>query len=287
MTGNQQLLRSTSIALTFLVILNLNFGYCQTDVSENAVVMGVAAARTEFLRVASAADATPQALELAIVHYIGADSISIDLVAVVHLGEREYYRQIDSVMVPFEVVLYEGVSSDSVSETVVWEKDKFEQDPMYRRYRRLAKLFGFVGQLDGIDYSRSNFVHADLRWAELRRRLESENVPMPDFSQLDTAVTILEGKLTGAPPTVLREFRRQMAQGFASKRQNMAGRPEFAIEIRNDHVLDILRAQLRSGKKRIAILYGADHMPDLHAHLLNDFGMTPSRRWWLEAWNLR
>ena len=51
--------------------------------------------------------------------------------------------------------------------------------------------------------------------------------------------------------------------------------------------LDILKQQLKAGKKRIAIFYGAAHMPDFDKRLKDDFGMKPTTNEWIDAWSLK
>jgi hypothetical protein len=49
----------------------------------------------------------------------------------------------------------------------------------------------------------------------------------------------------------------------------------------------VLRKELAAGKSKIAIFYGAGHMPDLQKRLRDDFGMKPVGTRWLAAWNLQ
>jgi len=58
------------------------------------------------------------------------------------------------------------------------------------------------------------------------------------------------------------------------------------ISGRNQVVLDILRKEIAAGKKKIAIFYGAGHMPDFHMRLLDKFKLEPVNTRWLTAWNL-
>ena len=58
------------------------------------------------------------------------------------------------------------------------------------------------------------------------------------------------------------------------------------ITERNKRALEVLQRELQSGKKRIAVFYGAGHTPDLHQRLVKDFGLKPVRTRWLTAWNL-
>ena len=59
------------------------------------------------------------------------------------------------------------------------------------------------------------------------------------------------------------------------------------IEGRNQAALKVLKKQIDAGKKKIAIFYGAGHMPDMEKHLLADFKLKHDGERWLEAWNLR
>jgi len=49
----------------------------------------------------------------------------------------------------------------------------------------------------------------------------------------------------------------------------------------------VLRDRIAAGEARIAIFYGAAHMPDFDARLRADFGLQPRETVWLEAWDLR
>ena len=56
---------------------------------------------------------------------------------------------------------------------------------------------------------------------------------------------------------------------------------------RNRVAIDVLAKQISAGKKRLAIFYGAAHMPDMEERLAEKFALQPVGSIWLEAWNLR
>ena len=58
------------------------------------------------------------------------------------------------------------------------------------------------------------------------------------------------------------------------------------IKERNEVALAELSRQLESGKERIALFYGAAHLPDLTDHLLTDFPTEKTEIRWLTAWKL-
>jgi hypothetical protein len=43
---------------------------------------------------------------------------------------------------------------------------------------------------------------------------------------------------------------------------------------------------LAAGKRKIAIFYGAGHLPDFRERLENEFGYRPVKTTWVDAWSL-
>ena len=56
---------------------------------------------------------------------------------------------------------------------------------------------------------------------------------------------------------------------------------------RNKRCFEVLDKQLQAGKKRIAIFYGAAHLPDMERRLLGDYGFKRGGESWLAAWQLQ
>ncbi|KAL0910398.1 hypothetical protein M5K25_021377 [Dendrobium thyrsiflorum] len=56
---------------------------------------------------------------------------------------------------------------------------------------------------------------------------------------------------------------------------------------RNRVAAETLQKAIDSGYKRIAVLYGGGHMPDLGRRLREEFNMVPSRVQWITAWSIR
>ena len=57
------------------------------------------------------------------------------------------------------------------------------------------------------------------------------------------------------------------------------------IGARNERAIEVLRAQLDKGSKRIGIFYGVGHMPDLEARLAA-MGLVRTDTVWIDAWKL-
>jgi hypothetical protein len=61
---------------------------------------------------------------------------------------------------------------------------------------------------------------------------------------------------------------------------------QLLVEDRNKACMKVLQQQLAAGKKKIAIFYGAAHMPDFDKRLKEDFGMKRTTSEWVDAWSL-
>jgi hypothetical protein len=48
----------------------------------------------------------------------------------------------------------------------------------------------------------------------------------------------------------------------------------------------VLRKELSAGKKKVAVFYGAAHMPDFQKRLHDEFNMSPVNTRWLTAWDM-
>jgi hypothetical protein len=59
------------------------------------------------------------------------------------------------------------------------------------------------------------------------------------------------------------------------------------INHRNAKAMEILERELKAGKRRVSIFYGAGHLPDMQQRLLADFNLKRGGQYWLEAWKLR
>jgi hypothetical protein len=55
---------------------------------------------------------------------------------------------------------------------------------------------------------------------------------------------------------------------------------------RNRKAFEVLDRELKAGKKKIGVFYGAAHLPDMEKRLLSDFGLKRSGERWVSAWSL-
>jgi hypothetical protein len=85
-------------------------------------------------------------------------------------------------------------------------------------------------------------------------------------------------------------LKRVMAEQMAALGGTMASLdgPEGSTIVteRNKKALVVLRRELDAGKQRLAVFYGAAHLPDMEKRLLNDFGLKRAELRWMTAWDL-
>ena len=182
-------------------------------------------------------------------------------------------------------------------------------DSLVSRFQRgLCKTLDLEFQLDAIDYNRPNFVHADLspeRFARImKERGESFwTIFMRFFSAQMRAMQEGMGQhLTG--PAMLEALRspertRNMKFLLAQEIKEMEtlfanldsgkkeGESSILVGERNRAAIEVLKTQIRKGRKRLAIFYGAGHMPDMEARLQRDLGFELRGKEWIIAWDLR
>jgi hypothetical protein len=269
-----------------------------------------------FLRLTRDDRDRPRSLETAIVSYgeTAADArragrrtpVQVDLVAAVHLGSRDYYETLDRLFVDYDAVLYELVAPPHAR---VPKPGRKPAGAIGAAQQGMTRMLGLEFQLERIDYTAPNFVHADLSprefdaamakrgesWWSTFARLMAEAAARAEKGNAATGpeVTLgdMVGILFGAEADRQIRLRRLMAEQFSDMEVLTAAfggeKGSTLITDRNTAALDVLRDRMRAGDARIAIFYGAAHMDDFDRRLRDDFGLQPRESVWLEAWDLR
>jgi hypothetical protein len=263
-----------------------------------------------FVRVVRDDEGEPAALETSVVRYRLAEpegprspraAVTVDLVAAVHLGSARYYDTLDRLFRNYDAVLYELVAPENAR---VPQPGRKPSGTIGQAQAGLTRLLGLSFQLDEIDYRAPNFIHADLTPRQfdeaMRRRGESWwsmfMTLMRESMARETAGKSEEfgfGDLFSALFGDHREIRlrRLMAVQLSDMDVLTAAfggeKGSTLLSDRNAAAIDVLRRELARGKRRLAIFYGAAHMPDLDARLRREFGLVPDESEWIEAWDLR
>lgn len=266
-------------------------------------VAAVAEDKQQFLRLLRDDDKTPVALETAVVRYASQDPtrpFTVDLIGAIHVGEKAYFDSLNRTFEDYDAVLYELVAPKDSNVPMQGQRSGH---PVSVLQVSMKNVLGLEFQLDRVDYRRKNFVHADLSPDEFAKSMEEkgESFTKLMFRMMGQGVAQQSGDparsndfaLLGAffSKNRARDLKRVFAQQFEEmeKANAVLDGPDGSTIIteRNRRAVEVLNKQLQAGKQRLAIFYGAAHLPDFDQRLRDELKLKPVSERWLEAWNLR
>lgn len=246
----------------------------------------------------------PLSMDTAIVHFVDAKKeVAVDLIAAVHIGDKEYYEELNEIFKGYDAVLYELVAEEGTvldKETIANRK---ERSILSSFQSGMGEALALDFQLHHVDYTAGNFVHADLSPAEFSRRVSERG----DLLQMLYRAIILsakksqeggdeelkmQGRLLGtlfaADPSLAlkRFFAKEMINQMDDSVFIIGGDGSAIITDRNNAALKVLRRELDGGKKKLAIFYGGAHLPEFVKSLEKDFKLTLDEVTWVIAWDL-
>lgn len=305
-----------------------------------------------FVRVRRDKLGVAQALETAIVRYRPAHGHGedyVDLVAAVHIADREYYEKLNRTFRDYDAVLYELVAPEGTRIPRGGAQTK-DRHLVSQIQGGMKELLGLEHQLEVIDYTCDNLVHADMSPEEFARSMQDRGesffqillkMTMEGMAQqthqagenerasvVDLALSLVSRKKAAEVQEKLAHQWRNLRSGrgleineenagrlgdlemllalFSGNRAQRLKRvmaeqmttlggsmssldgPEGSTIVteRNKKALQTLRRELDAGKHRVAIFYGAAHLPDMEKRLIAEFGFQRGEVRWLTAWNL-
>jgi hypothetical protein len=259
----------------------------------------------KFLRVLRTDDGQPIAMQTSISRYIPTDpkreGIVVELVSAVHVGEGTYYSALNKLFKEFDAVLFELVAPEG---TRIPKGGGEARGVVSGLQNGIKDLLDLEFQLNKVDYTSDNFIHADMSPEAFTKAMadRGESIWSMMFRMMGHAMAQQAAGGKNAPndfEVLMALFDRNRALKLKRIMAGQFENLEFVttalsgpngsalIEGRNEAALKVLKKQLDSGKRKIAIFYGAGHMPDIEKRLLADFGMKHESERWLDAWNLR
>ncbi len=263
---------------------------------------------TDYLRMTRDRTGAPQSLETSITRFRSADGkLLVDLIAVIHVGERDYYRKLDHQFTQYDSLLYELVAPPE-SRVPDPQATDSSGHPIRWLQGSMQRMLGLESQLKHIDYRQPNFVHADLSPAEMKRKMSDrgDNAwtvalrAMTEFLQRQQRAqgdgTLLPGGEIADLQQLMEmlsnpsQLKTVIATQFTSGSLDMglgATLNQLLITDRNEAAMKVLRQQIEDGKTRIGIFYGAAHMPDFEKRLTGELELRKTRQAWVQAWNLK
>jgi hypothetical protein len=260
---------------------------------------------SRFVRVLRSDDGEPLGLQTSIVRYVPTDEsnpgVTVDLIGAVHVADRDYYEELNRRFSSYDAVLYELVAPEGTR--VPRGGGKRGRHPVSSLQGVMKSMLELDFQLDHIDYTKKNLVHADMSPDEFARSMKErgESFLQILFRMMGHAMAKQSSDTSDATdlkllaalfaPDRARQLKRTMAEQFEEMEGIMAafGGPEGSTLIteRNKKALGVLTEQMQAGKRRLGIFYGAGHMADMEKRLVDDFRMRRLHQDWLTAWDLR
>ena len=239
-------------------------------------------------------------LETAVATFERPDGVRVSLVAAVHVADRSYYEALNRSFEKLDALLYEMVKPEGV----VPRPGERSGNIISILQHGMKDILGLEFQLDVIDYTRSNFVHADMDSATFERlqaergenlftlmlRAITEDFKRQakgDVSDEINGFELLAAFLSRDRARALKLLLGRQFQDIENKLSGLEGdQGTVILTERNKVVIDVLRRNLTDGKKDIGIFYGGGHMPFLEKKLTEDLGFKPKEKKWLVAWDM-
>ncbi len=244
-------------------------------------------------------------LQTSIVTYRNSNGATVDLIAAIHVADAPYYADLNRRFRSYDSVLYEMVKPRGAD---------VPRGPTTRG-PSITKPLGWVGiiqqgmknmlqlsfQLDQIDYTRPNFVHADLDVETFLQMQEDRGETI--FGLMLQQAFKEMGNDQGDPidvaalltalqsPDRARQLKLVLARGFEQMDDmlNNLGGPDGTVLVteRNRQALKVLKQRLDRGDKKLAIFYGAAHLKEMEIDLTGPMGFKQvGDPQWLTAWNM-
>jgi len=218
------------------------------------------------------------------------------------VGSREYYKELNKRFKNYDSMLYELVADPSANKPLPGaERGGF--NPLGAMQTGMKDVLKLTFQLDEVDYTPSNFVHADMSPEDFQEDMKARGdgfVAM--FARAMGAGLAVQNSKKGSTQqaelmaAVLAKdtirLRRVMADQFESMDSQMAGLADkngksTLLTERNTKAFEVMEKEMANGKKSLGIFYGAGHLLDMHQRLIRDYKATPTTVEWLEAWPLK
>ena len=259
--------------------------------------------RPAYMRVERDDEGTPLALQTSIVRFVPENrqtvGVTVDLIGAVHVGDQAYYETLNRRFRDYDVVLYELIAPEGTR--IPRGGGKGGGGAIGGIQNGLKSMLDLTHQLNHIDYTARNLVHADMSPGEFSQAMEDrgESWLQMYFREIGYSMATQAGKNNHGDLSMLRALfsrdrTRQMKILLAKQFEAQEGLvgalegPEGSAIItgRNGKCFKILQEQIRRGEKRVAVFYGAGHLYDMELRLERDFGLQRSRECWVDAWNL-
>ena len=258
------------------------------------------AEKTEFLRFVDDDDGGGK-LESAIATYRNEGGVKVHLVAALHVGEKSYYHGLSKTFEGYDALLYEMVKPKGAGAPAPGQ----QAGGMVSGFQRFLKdVLELEFQLDAIDYTADNFVHADLDVETFFKLQEERGESLFTLMLRSMMSQMARQGQPGAPrpitmfdilaamnsPDSARQYKLLLARQFQDVEAQIAAMegPNGSVLLteRNKAAMRVVKEQLAAGKKNLGVFYGAAHMKDLERRLIDELGFKRTNMEYRIAWDL-
>lgn len=261
------------------------------------------APRAKYVRLERNPAGDPLTLQTAIARFVpggtDSDDLVVDLIGAIHVADADYYEALNKRFADYDVVLYEMVAPQG---TKIPKGTKPGGHPVAMLQNGLKDVLKLDHQLERIDYTLDNMVHADMSPDEFAKSMSErgESFATMFFRMMGQAMAqqtqqksktndfeMLAALFDRNRSSTLKRLMAEQFENMDGAMSALEGPNGSAIvSERNKVALKKLSEQLAAGKKKIAIFYGAAHMNDIEKRLTDEFGMKRQGEEWVTAWKL-
>ena len=261
-----------------------------------------APAKPQFIRITRDDKKQPLTLDTAIVSYQPKEKpegVQVDLIGALHVADKSYYEALNKQFEQYDALLFELVAPKDVK--IPKDRPAGATSAVGTVQVGMKEVLDLAFQLDCVDYSKPNFVHADMSPDEFSKSMvqRGESFSKMYFRAMGYGLARQDKGLGMEASLLLSLFSKNRAQKLKlvmaeqlsdidCQMAAMEG-PEGSTLLteRNRKALEVLARELQAGKKKIGIFYGAAHLSDMETRLFEEFKMQRSAEAWLPAWDLQ
>lgn len=288
--------RSAAVAAVACVLAGLTFASAAR--AEDAAA--------KYLRYVD--DGDRDRLETSIVRFKNKDGVVVDLIGAVHIADPAYFETLNQRFKEYDALLYEMVKPRGMEGVRRAQPGDDRSDSWISMLQMFMKdQLALDFQLDRVDYSPKNFVHADMDAETFTERQEARGENMmslmvnsmlremsraandPNATAADVGIMDLIAALQA--PDRARQLKVVLAKQFGQMDAALdaMGGPggSVILDERNKEALKVLKREIDGGKKHLGVFYGAGHMRGMEELMVDLMGFKQAGPpMWVTAWDL-
>jgi hypothetical protein len=259
-------------------------------------------------------------LETPIVTMRNGNGVTVELIGAVHIADTDYYKALNEQFRSYEVLLFELVDGQKLKDEKIGDlvstkgtktptaeiaaEEEEQSNPAFAFLRAMMTGVGsylrLQYQTDGIDYHAKNFVHADVSMEQFQAMQEKNG---ESFSQLFQKAMESEMKrgfskqyeTTGGQVLLallgdssgIKISMAKLLGNIEDMGEDLGfGADSVIVGERNRVALEVFDSEVKTGRKKLGIFYGAAHLEDME-NRLEKRGYKRSGERWLTAWNIK